>query len=345
MEVSNHNNKKRKNHTPEGKFRHDLELCTKHRDLTTAMTLYDSALSNQIRLNHYHFNALLYICSEALVDHSKQSIAAFEFGFRVFEHMISNEVKPTEATITAVARLAGAKGDGDLAFELVKSMEKYGASPRLRSYNPVLVCYCRNLHVDKAYQVENHMALKGVVLEEQEIGALLKASAEVGRGDRVYEYLHKMREKVRCVSPSTAEIMENWFGGDIAAGLGDVNWDDGRVREAVLANGGGWHGLGWLGKGKWIVRRGQVDETGVCLCCGEQLACVDIDRAETEKFAHSVAALAMEREVESNFKDFQDWLDKHADYEAVVDGANVGLYQQNFADGGFSLSQSSLRPW
>lgn len=35
----------------------------------------------------------------------------------------------------------------------------------------------------------------------------------------------------------------------------------------------------------------------------------------------------------------QDWLDKNADYEAIVDGANVGLYQQNYADGGFSVSQ------
>lgn len=35
----------------------------------------------------------------------------------------------------------------------------------------------------------------------------------------------------------------------------------------------------------------------------------------------------------------KDWLDKHAEYEAIVDGANIGLYQQNFADGGFSLSQ------
>ena len=35
----------------------------------------------------------------------------------------------------------------------------------------------------------------------------------------------------------------------------------------------------------------------------------------------------------------QDWLDKHADYEAIVDGANIGLYQQNFANGEFSIPQ------
>ena len=35
----------------------------------------------------------------------------------------------------------------------------------------------------------------------------------------------------------------------------------------------------------------------------------------------------------------KDWLEENADYEAIVDGANIGLYQQNFAEGGFSLLQ------
>jgi len=39
------------------------------------------------------------------------------------------------------------------------------------------------------------------------------------------------------------------------------------------------------------------------------------------------------------FYPLQAWLEKHDSYEAIVDGANVGLYQQNFADGGFSISQ------
>lgn len=35
----------------------------------------------------------------------------------------------------------------------------------------------------------------------------------------------------------------------------------------------------------------------------------------------------------------KDWIEECDGYEAIVDGANVGLYQQNFADGGFSISQ------
>lgn len=40
-----------------------------------------------------------------------------------------------------------------------------------------------------------------------------------------------------------------------------------------------------------------------------------------------------------NYFLLKGWLEKHADFEFIVDGANIGLYQQNFADGGFSVSQ------
>lgn len=132
-----------------------------------------------------------------------------------------------------------------------------------------------------------------------------KVSAESGREKKVYEYLHKLRAAVRGVNGSTAEIIESWFNGEKAAMVGLVNWDEDEVKEAILTNGGGWHGLGWLGTGKWIIQRSSVASDGRCCACDQQLTCVDIDRAETEKFAQSVASLAMEREVQSNFKEFQ----------------------------------------
>ncbi|KAH7839019.1 hypothetical protein Vadar_033813 [Vaccinium darrowii] len=259
--------RKNNKHTPESKFRHDLGLCSRKKNLSAAISLYESSLSKKIRLDHYHFNAFLYICSEAMKDSSKTA-SAFEFGFRVFDHMLSSEITPTEATITAVARPAAAVGDGDGPSSLLKPWERVSA-------------------------------------EEPVIAALLKVSVETGRGDRVYEYLHKLRETVRCVSESTADIIETWFGAAVAEEVGVEEWESERVQEKVLRNGGGWHGVGWLGKGRWDVRRVNVDVGGGCLYCGEQLGCVDIDIDETEKFAQAIAGLAMEREVQFNFKEFQ----------------------------------------
>lgn len=216
--------------------------------------------------------------------------------------MVANGIKPNEASITAVARLAAAKGDGDYAFDLVKNMGVHNELPRLRTYDPVLLCFCDKFEADKAYEVEVHMESMGVSLEETELAALLKVSAETGNEERFYGYLQKLRKTVRCVREETAKIIEDWFqnfehnGQELNVGL---------VREAVTRNGGGWHGIGWIGKGRWVVRRGNVDNDGKCFCCGEHLARIDIDDTETERFAASVAGLAMEREVKAYFNEFQ----------------------------------------
>ncbi|OVA03593.1 Ribonuclease Zc3h12a-like [Macleaya cordata] len=348
MEIANHTNqlkKRKKNPTPEGQFQFDLGTCSKNNDLSGALSLYETAVSQNIRLNHNHFNTLLYLCSNSLPDlssseaqHSSKD-SAIEKGFCIFNRMLANNINPTEATITAVARLAAAKRDGDLAFEFVKTMGKYSILPRLRSYDPALFAFCHNLEAEKAYSVEEHMVSLGIHPEESELAALLKVSSETGREEKVYSYLQKLRNCVRCTSVSTSEIIERWFCSNLASEVGSSDWDENQVKDAILKNGGGWHGQGWLGKGKWVVTRSNVSSEGCCCTCGQRLVCVDIDRIETEKFAEMIASLAMEREVKSSFREFQEWLDKNAEYEAIVDGANIGLYQQNFADGGFSVSQ------
>ncbi|KAF8397857.1 hypothetical protein HHK36_016782 [Tetracentron sinense] len=314
MEVAiqtNNAKKKKKNPNPEGQFRFKLDTCSKNKNLSGAISLYETAVSHNLHLNHYHYNALLYLCSNSLndsytsetLDSSKDS--ALDFGFRIFDRMLASGINPTEATITAVARLAVAKGDADLAYELVKNMGKYKISPRLRSYGPALFAYCQTSEADKAYSVEENMVSMGVHPEESELVVLLKVSSDAGREEKVYSYLQKLRNCARCVNASTAEIIERWFCSSLASIVGSSNWDEGRVKDLILKNGGGWHGQGWLGKGKWVVCRSNIDSKGLCDSCGEQLVCVDINGSETEKFAQSIASLAMKREVKSNFRDFQ----------------------------------------
>ncbi|KAL8255666.1 hypothetical protein R6Q59_030733 [Mikania micrantha] len=324
--------------SPATKFHSDFSVCSKQKDFAGAITLFDSAVSQNLKLNLHHLNCFLYICSNSV---ESAGHIAIDKGFTIFNHMISSKINPNEATITAVSRLAASKDDADYSFKLVKSLIKYNEKPRLRTYDPALFCYVKKLDAQMSYMVEKDILAMGLCLEEPEIAALLKVSAEVGDADKVYEYLHKLRLGVRCISESTAEIIQNWFRGEKGkkVGGGLVDWDMGRVKDVILKNGGGWHGLGWVGGGEWVVQRTTVDSGGCCCACEEQLACVDLGREDTEKFAQSVIELAVEREKRSNFIQFQEWLEHHNDFEAIVDGANIGLYQQNFADGGFSVSQ------
>lgn len=226
-------------------------------------------------------------------------------GFEIYEKMCLDNVPMNEASLTAVGRMAMSMGNGDMAFDVVKKMKQLGINPRLRSYGPALSVFCYAGDVDKAFDVEKHMLENGVYPEEPELEALLRVSVFTGRGDKVYYLLHKLRTSVRKVSPSTAETIMKWFSSKVAARLGKRKWDHGLIMKAMKDKGGGWHGQGWLGKGKWAVSRSTIGTDALCQCCGEKLAIIDLDPIESENFAESVASIAIKRDRNSSFQKFQ----------------------------------------
>ncbi|KAL6853346.1 hypothetical protein ACP4OV_019375 [Aristida adscensionis] len=332
---------------PNSDLSRTLTDCTRRGDAAAAMAAFDAAAvagpdgDAPPRLAAHQYNQLLHLLAAADRASFPAPAAAAR---RVFAHMLHAGAAPSEATITSLARVtatdAADAAAADEAFQLVATMrEKHGLAPRLRSYSPVLAAFRRAGDAAKAYAVEAHMAASGVSPEEPELAALLDVSSTAGDAGKVYEYMHKLRHAVDCVTQETAAVMESWFRSDKAAMAGKTDWDASRIKDAIVANGGGCHRLGWLGSGPWTVQRVRVGGDGQCGGCGCWLASVDIDVEETERFADSVAGLALERETKANFSRFQEWLEAHKQYEAIVDGANIALYQQNFAEGGFSLTQ------
>ncbi|CAN6243897.1 unnamed protein product [Urochloa humidicola] len=380
-----------------GKLRVMLDMCSKRGDVMGAISLYDSAVADGIRLGQHHYNVLLYLCSSAALgfvqpaksgntgsgitsigpaqkldsspnerlwgsegdnaseghvqDHEKEKADmlpsgnlnvqtvtipvgeelreyARARGFEIFEKMCAEKerVQMSEAALTAKARMALSMGDGDMAFEIVKQMKDLSITPKLRSYGPALTAFCNSGNVEKAFEVEAHMLESGITLEEAELEMLLRVSVVGRRGDKVYYLLHKFRAAVRQVSPSAAQLFEAWFRSPTASKVGKRKWDAAAIAKAIENNGGGWHGFGWLGRGKWTITRSNINKNGVCLACGGKLTIVDLDPKETEDFATFVAKLAIKRERSSNFEKFQKWLERHGPFEAVMDAANVGLF-------------------
>ncbi|CAI9103964.1 OLC1v1002563C1 [Oldenlandia corymbosa var. corymbosa] len=325
--------RKARREDPEFVLRFKLNACSERGDLEEALRIYDEARANNIQLNVQHYNSLLYLCTARKEGDCSESNLELDLqkGFEIFEQMGRDNVAPNEATFTSAARLAAAKKDPDMAFQLVKQMKSCGIVPKLRSYGPALLGFCEKLMADKAYEVDAHMVENGVFAEEPELSALLKLSSEAKIVEKVYEMMHRVRMNVRQVSEGTATVVEDWFTSEGASEVGLANWDVEKVKEGMVKGGGGWHGQGWLGKGKWRVVRTEIMENGVCSSCGEKLVSIDIDPEETENFANSVAKLASEREVKADFMRFQKWLEEHGPFDAVVDGANLALtHYKNF---------------
>ncbi|MQL81221.1 hypothetical protein Taro_013670 [Colocasia esculenta] len=253
---------------------------------------------------------------------------ALDRGFEIYKKMCLEEILLSEAALTSVGRMAMSMGDGDMAFEIVKKIKNMGLTLRLRSYGPALFAYCNSGNVDKAFEVERHMVDCGISPEEPELQALLSVSIAAGRGEMVYYVLQKLRTNVRQVFPATAELIEAWFKSSSASRVGKKKWDQKLIEAAFENGGGGWHGLGWLGKGKWTVVHAHVDTNGICESCGDKLVTIDLDPMETENFSRSVASIAGKRERSKNFENFQKWLDYYGPFDAVIDAANVGLFSQ-----------------
>ncbi|PON64657.1 Protein-only RNase P, C-terminal [Trema orientale] len=335
--ISNKASKKARRESPEGVLRYKLDMCSKHANVDEALRLYDEARSNGVPLSLHHYNALLYLCSSSSSGSGSSgelsgngvSDLGLKRGFEIFQQMVLDKVVPNEASFTSAARLAAAAEDPERAFELVKQMKIFGIPPKLRSYGPALFGFCKKGEADRAYEVDAHMVESGVAAEECELSALLKVSSDAKKGDRVYEILHRLRAAVRQVSEATAEVVEGWFESEEATTVGDEDWDVNKVKEGVKSGGGGWHGQGWLGTGSWRVVRTQMSEKGVCQSCKEKLVCIDIDPKETANFASSLTSLACQREAKADFVRFQEWLQRHGPFDAVIDGANVGLIKQH----------------
>ncbi|BAT82638.1 hypothetical protein VIGAN_03268300 [Vigna angularis var. angularis] len=308
--------------SPEGVLLRKLNQCSREGDVVQALCHYDEARKLGVVLNLDHYNKLLYLCS---IENADVAQMGLKRGFEIFQQMLNDRVQPNEATFTNAARLAAAKEDPDMAFELLKQMKNVAIVPKLRSYEPALFGFCKRGDAEKAYLVDADMIESGIVAEEPELSALLEVSVKTKKEDRVYEILHRLRATVRQVSETTSRIVQDWFNSEYAAKIGKEKWDVNKVREGIIQGGGGWHGQGWLGSGRWKMVETQVNEDGVCLSCGEKLVSIDIDPKETETFAASLSKLACQKEAKESFVHFQKWLERHGPFDAVVDGANVGL--------------------
>ena len=174
-------------------FCRTLTDCTRRGDAAAAMAAFDA--DAPLRLAAHQYNQLLHLLAAA----DRSSFPGPTAARRVFAHMLQAGAPPSEATITSLARVTAAAADepgssvADEAFQLVATMkDKYGLSPRLRSYGPVLAAFRRAGEAAKAYAVEAHMTASGVSPEEPELAALLDVSSRAAdaRNLLLYDFKH-----------------------------------------------------------------------------------------------------------------------------------------------------------
>ena len=328
--------------------RKKIDDAAQKNDRVSAFEAYDAAKNDaSILLPMHTLNVLLHLCSttrerkggeedEKNESDDKDGASgeeeedrldkerAEEIFFRVMPQR--TDVKKTEMSYTAMARLYSRLKEYEKSYEMVDACKNGGAdgkklTPKLRTFTPSLHGFCASGNVKRAEDVFEAIEREGLECTEMEFTSMMdlygrekKTCEESG-----FRLLRKMKSKVRTCGKELIESIRRFFEAEPNA------WRCETVENVESSS----------GRFEVSNANGENDSKQ-----SFKLKQVGLNDVESKELIASVGKLAREREAGANFDDFCDWLEKReAKVQCIIDGANVGMANQNFAGSRFHFGQ------
>ena len=312
------------NYTPKPgqQARREIDAACAKGDADAAFAAFEAAVAAGDPLQPHSCNVLLHLCSGGVTggtyDAAPETKAVVpprdavhpERANAIFNHMVANDIPRTEMTYTALARVEAAMGKPRAAFDLVARLPDERLRPKLRTMAPAMHAFAAAGDIDGAMEVCAALAAANIERGEAEYAALLTAYRAAGRWDDGWNLLREMREEVRTLGEGLAE----------------------ETRAFVSA------APGWSLEATVEVN----DVTGACVSASGrhvQLAAANLSAADRTALLEGIGKLAREREAGDSFAGFSRWLARKGPLPYLVDGANVGMYNQNFKQSAFNFNQ------
>jgi len=328
---------------PGQQARREIDVACSKGDFAAAFAAFDAAVDAGDPLQPHSFNVLLHLCSGGTTGGnygkddaaSNNDVAApqakvvvpsadavhAERANAIFNKMVTLDIPRTEMTYTALARIEAATGEPRKALDIAKRLIDERLTPKLRTFAPALHAFCIKGDIAGALETEAEITKAGIEISELEYAVLLTAYADASKWEDGLALLRRMREEIRSLAPPLMESVRGFFQSH-------PQWG---VEESV-----------------------NVDEaTGAASSSPSnskmQLAAIDLSPEDRASLLAGIGKLAREREAKSSFDGFVGWLNRRGPLPYLVDGANVGMYNQNFQTSGFNFNQvekvmNALRP-
>ena len=238
----------------------------------------------------------------------------------VFNYMVKHDVQRTEMTYTALARVEAAAGKPRESFDVALRLESERLRPKLRTFAPALHAFCKLGDVKGACEVETALEKHGIELTENEFAALIDARAENGDWEECEKTLRRAADAFRVFSHALADACKRFFekkpGWRVCDSV-EVNETSGAC-EAVVSD---------------ATRTKTKTKT-------MQLRAIHLSAADRASLLAGIGKLSRERESADHFEGFARWLKRRGPLPFLVDGANAGMYNQNFQNSGFNFDQA-----
>ena len=233
--------------------------------------------------------------------------------------------KDGEMAHTAVARIAARARDPAAALAAARAAVAAGLPPRLRCFAPALMAHCAAGNAASALAVDAEVSGHGLDWGESDLARLLAVAARAPPGaapwPAIASVLTRLTRDHGRLAPATLDAARALFASPVAA--------------AALPAGHAWR----VTTATVHAATGDVKPAASTTPLG-RLSGIDLTDSEWESFAQGVADLARARERRpSDFDAFASWLTANGPFDAIIDGANVALFGQNWERGGFDFGQ------
>mmetsp|Transcript_2673 Transcript_2673/g.3035 ORF Transcript_2673/g.3035 Transcript_2673/m.3035 type:complete len:509 (+) Transcript_2673:152-1678(+) len=300
-------------------FKRQLDVCSKESDWKKAFELYMAHDNKEFLLIPNCYNTLLHLCSliPSVMDKDSedvpdlQGVDIYDAAVKMFEDMETAGISRSEASYSAIIKVACRTNQPDKAMEWVPKMIVNGFEPRLRTYIPILLAFCHQKDLEKVFEIYNKCMDAKLLLAEPEYMAMLTACMEAGNTEKAQYVMDCVKTEIPYISGDHEAVVKRWFQNFATKPAGVTGWD---------------------------VLRTTVSDEGTCSVSGNTLKAIDLTPEERSTLAAGIGKLALERESEADFEGFKEWL-KKGPVKWLVDGANVGMYNQNFQHASFHFKQ------
>jgi pentatricopeptide repeat protein len=293
-----------------------------------------------------------------------------QHAFRIKQDMDQRKLALNETAYTALVRmLSKAKRVEEAEDLLLEGETVQQCKPRLRLYSSLLCAYCEMDEMKKALNVWKRLDEKELALTEREYAALMQCATTTGNARIMNRILSDLAEDVLVPSHDTTRVIAEWFSsphatiadGHATEGTHSTTQSDYQLPVSDAPDMGPVQvqGTGWMATSACTVDAETGILTSGCLK-GSSLHPVALSddqwnemknmnetivkngMLENDKSMYQGGGKGKKRHPskqqggverrQSNWKQFQDYLNQRQHFDIVIDGANVGYYKQNFAN-------------
>lgn len=312
------------------KIRREINTAGMKQDARKALELFDEALERDLLLNQKSLQTILHLISGgeawlSALDSPDKLAAVRKLCARdkdLYKYMKTKNIEMNEFMYTGLARIAVLMGHPEGAFRIANDCRAKSElptsnpknKPRLRTYTPALLGFCRADNVKMAMEVEGVMNRLELALTPPEYKAMLSAATRTKNESYGSYILECMLREVTKIEENLAVVVEEYFNS----------------RHLMLEEGEA---------GKYKVERTKINADGVCSVSGKTLDKLDLKHGELMTLAEKIQGLALKRETKGEaFMSFVGYVKRNGPFDIIIDGANVGFFGQS-KQGIFTFSQ------